>query len=132
MAYQVPKFIEEETKLMGLITFNQLWILLSFAAVLIILFSVLQLWLWFILFAILAPLGLFLAFGKVNDMPVYSFFMPAIRHLWLPKYYLWQKEQSVRAAPEKPSPEPTPETETTIKKTLDSQTIQQLTEIFDK
>lgn len=132
MAYQVPKFIEEETKLMGLITFNQLWILLSFAAVLIILFNLLQLWLWLILFAILAPLGLFLAFGKIYDMPVSSFFMSAIRHLWLPKYYLWQKEQTAAPSPKRPPPEPMPETKTPPKKTLDLKTIQQLTEILDK
>lgn len=131
MAYQVPKFVEEETKLMGLITFNQLWILLSFAAVLIILFNFLQLWLWLILAALLAPLGLFLAFGKVNDMPVSSFFMSAIRHLWLPKYYLWQKDVAT-PAPEKPSPEPMPTIETSAPKVLNQKTLQQLTEILDR
>ena len=132
MSYQVPKFIEEETKLMGLITFNQLWILLSFAGLLIILFALLQFWLWIILFAIITPLGLFITFGKINNQPVYNFFMSAVLHFWLPKHYLWQKEMIV-SEPSRNIPQKiTPTSETSSKKTLDKKTLDQLTNILDK
>ena len=132
MSYQVPKFIEEETKLMGLITFNQLWILLSFAGLLIFLFVLLQFWLWIILFAILVPFGLFITFGRVNNQPIYNFFMSVVLHFWLPKHYLWQKEMTVskvsKNVPQKAASKP----EISSKKTLDNKTLEQLTNILDK
>lgn len=132
MVYQVPKFIEEETKLMGLITFNQLWILLSFVGLLILLFVLLQFWLWIILFTIIVPLGLFITFGKINNLPVYKFFISAILHFWLPKHYLWQKE-TVVSKPLKNIPQKrTSTSETLSKKTLDKKTLEQLTNILDK
>jgi len=132
MAYQVPKFIEEETKLMGLITFNQLWILLSFAFILIILFNLLQLWLWFIVFAVLAPFGLFITFGQIHNQPIYSLFMAAIRHFWLPKYYLWQKERIIEKPFKAPPQKQTTSIEIPSQKTLNKETLQKLTEILDK
>jgi hypothetical protein len=132
MAYQVPKFIEEETKLMGLITFNQLWLLLSFIILIIILFNLLQTWLWFIISVVLVPFGLFVTFGTVYNLPVYSFFMSAIRHFWLPKYYLWQKEKVVSKAPKDKPQKITSSKETSSTKNLDKKTLQKLTEILDK
>jgi MFS family permease len=132
MAYQVPKFIEEETKLMGLITFNQLWILLSFAGLLIILFALLQFWLWIILFAIITPLGLFVTFGKVNNLPVYNFIMSAILHFWLPKHYLWQKEMIAPTSSKNIPQKIISTSETSNKKILDKKTLDQLTNILDK
>lgn len=132
MAHQVPKFIEEETKLMGLITFTQLWILLGFAFILIILFSFLQLWLWFIIFVFLAPLGLFLTFGKIHDQPIHILFIAAIRHFWLPKYYLWQKEQIVKKSYQDSSTQKETLIKTPSQKTLDKETLNELTQILDK
>jgi len=132
MSYQVPKFIEEETKLMGLITFNQLWILLSFAGLLILLFVLLQFWLWIILFAILVPFGLFITFGKVNNQPVYNFFMSAVLHFWLPKHYLWQKEMTISKAPKNVPQKTASKSEISSKKILNKETLEQLTSILDK
>ena len=41
----------------------------------------------FILFTIAATL----AFAKINGLPLYTLIIAAIRHLWLPKYYFWNK-----------------------------------------
>jgi len=38
MYYETPQFIREETKLMGVLTFTQLWILVGFGGILAILF----------------------------------------------------------------------------------------------
>ena len=132
MIYQVPQFIKEETKLMGWITFTQLWILLSFGGLILLLFSVLKLWLWLILLIILAPIGFSLAFGKIHSIPIYTLAIAAVRHFWLPKYYLWKKEKTFSepsySAPQKPKSE----IKIQAKKELDKKTLKQLTDILDK
>lgn len=132
MTYQVPQFIKEETKLMGWITFTQLWILLSFGGLIILLFFILIPWLWIILLIILAPIGFSLTFGKIHSVPIYTLAIAAIRHFWLPKYYLWKKEKtfskSSYSAPKKPKSEIKIEKQ----KELDKKTLKQLTDILDK
>ncbi len=132
MAYQVPQFIKEETKLMGWITFTQLWILLSFGGLILLLFSVLKSWLWLILAIILAPIGFSLAFGKIHSVPIYTLAMAAIRHFWLPKYYLWKKEKTFSKISYSVPQKPKPTVKTQIKKQLDKKTLKQLTDILDK
>ena len=132
MVYQVPQFIKEETKLMGWITFTQLWILLSFGGFILLLFFVLKSWLWLILAIILAPIGFFLAFGKIHSVPIHTLAMAAIRHFWLPKYYLWKKEKTFSKTPYPVSQKPKPAVKTQIKKQLDKKTLKQLTDILNK
>ncbi len=133
MVYQVPQFIKEETKLMGWITFTQLWILLSFGGLIVLLFLVLKVWLWLILAIILAPIGFSLAFGKIHSVPIYTLAMAAIRHFWLPKFYLWKKEKTFSETPYPISQKPAKsEEKIQEKKELDKKTLQQLTDILDK
>ena len=132
MFYETPQFIRQETKLMGIITFNQLWILVGVAGFLAILFFSLNLGLWFIITLILAPLALFLTFGQMNGQPIYKVLPSALRHFWLPKYYFWQKEKVVSRVSERPQ-----ETKQTIikpqpQKTLDKQTIDNLSQFLDQ
>lgn len=132
MIYQVPQFIKEETKLMGWITFTQLWILLCFGGLIVLLFFIFKLWLWMILLMILAPTGALLAFGQINGVPVYTLAIAAIRHFWLPKYYLWKQEKTFTKTPEHVTQKPKPILKTPIKKQLDKKTLKQLTDILDK
>lgn len=132
MIYQVPQFIKEETKLMGWITFTQLWILLSFWGLIALLFFLLELWLWMILLVFLAPISVFLAFGQVHSIPVYTLIISAIRHFWLPNHYIWKKEKFF-LKPSSPSiKKPKITTEASVQKQLDKKTLKQLTEILDK
>ena len=132
MIYQVPQFIKEETKLMGWITFTQLWILLSFGGLILLLFSVLKSWLWLILATILAPIGFSLAFGKIHSVPIYTLAIAAIRHFWLPKYYLWKKEKAFSGTSYSVPQKPKSEIKIQTKKQLDKETLKQLTDILDK
>jgi len=132
MVYEVPQFIKEKTKLMGLVTFTQLWILLSFSGLIILLFLLLEPWLWIILLVILAPIGFLLAFGQLHGVPIYTLVMSAIRHFWLPKYYFWKKEKVFSKIPEFVPTEPKTAIETQVKKQLDKETLKQLTDILDK
>jgi len=132
MFYETPQFIRQEIKLMGIITFNQLWILVGVGGLLVILFSSLNHGLWFIIALIITPLALFLTFGQMNGQPMYKVLPSALRHFWLPKYYFWQKEKIVSRVSERPQ-----ETKQTIiksrpQKTLDKQTIDNLSQFLDQ
>jgi len=128
MAYQVPQFIEEDIKLMGLITFTQLWILLFFIALTFISFLIFA--------AVLLPMGFFLALVKVSGVYAYKLVLSAIRHLWLPKYYLWKKAKT--SAGYFPEEEKTPseikETESvsSLKKNVTTETLNKLSNILDQ
>ena len=132
MVYQVPQFIKEETKLMGWITFTQLGILLSFGGLIVLLFFILVPWLWMILLMVLGPTAVFLAFGKIYSVPIYTLAMAAIRHFWLPKYYLWKKEKTLSKTSGYISQKPKSTVKTQSKKQLDKKTLKQLTDILDK
>ena len=132
MNYEVPQFIRENVKLMGWITFTQLWIVLSFAGLVILLFFALEIWLWIILSMFLAPIGILLAFGQIHGVPIYSLIIAAIRHFWLPKYYLWKKEKTLTKTPYSVSQKPKNKIKIETKKKLDEKTLKQLTDILDK
>jgi len=132
MNYEVPQFIREDIKLMGLITFTQLWILLSFGGLIILFFFILEPWLWMILSMFLAPIGVILAFGQIHGVPIYSLIIAAIRHFWLPKYYLWKKETSQLKSSKPSIKKPEIISKTPTKVRLDKKTLKQLTEILDR
>jgi len=132
MNYEVPQFIRENVKLMGWITFTQLWIILSFAGLVILLFFALEIWLWIILSMFLAPIGILLAFGQIHGVPIYSLIIAAIRHFWLPKYYLWKKEKTLTKTTYSVSQKPKNKIKIETKKKLDEKTLKQLTDILDK
>jgi len=132
MNYEVPQFIRENVKLMGWITFTQLWIVLSFAGLVILLFFALEIWLWIILSMFLAPIGILLAFGQIHGVPIYSLIIAAIRHFWLPKYYLWKKEKTLTKTTYSVSQKPKNKIKIETKKKLDEKTLKQLTDILDK
>lgn len=132
MFYETPQFIKQETKLMGIITFNQLWILVGLGGFLVILFFTLNLGLWLIAALILGPIGIFLTFGQMNGQPMYKVLPSALRHFWLPKYYFWQKEKPIVSLPShSQETKPTVVTKTTTKK-LDQQTLENLSQFLDQ
>jgi len=132
MFYETPQFVKQEVKLMGVITFNQLWLLVGILGFLAILYFALNFWLWLILALILGPLAFILTFGQMNGLPMYKVFPAAIRHFWLPKYYFWKKEQII-PGPKETTPE---QTKTLLKpkiqKQLDKQTLENLSQFLDQ
>jgi hypothetical protein len=132
MFYETPQFVKQEVKLMGIITFNQLWLLVGILGFLAILYFALNLWFWTILALILGPLALILTFGQMNGLPMYRVIPAAILHFWLPKYYFWKKEQ-ITTEPKETSQQ---QTKTAIKpkiqKQLDKQTLENLSQFLDQ
>jgi membrane protein implicated in regulation of membrane protease activity len=134
MLYETPQFIRQEVKLMGIITFNQLWLMVGVLGFLAILFFTLNnMVLWFIIFIILAPSSLYVTFGQMNGQPMYKVFPSAIRHLWLPKYYFWKKQQTSISESNRADLE---HKQTIIKpsvhKELDEQTLNNLSQFLDQ
>jgi len=137
MVYQVPQFIEEDVKLMGLITFTQLWILLFFIGITFIFFLIFPFWLAIIFAIIFLSSGFLVALGKVNGVPVYKLVLAAIRHFWLPKYYLWKKARTTSSyfpLQEKVSAKiaETPKGSPPFKKNLTPETLKKLTNLLDQ
>ena len=137
MIYQVPQFINKEVKIMGVITFTQLWLLLFAIGFIAFLFFVLPHWLFIILALFLAPAGALISLGKTNGIPLYKVILAAIRHFWLPKYYLWKKNRtSAMVSPKNLKDESNPSL--TVKqnnpnqKKLSSETLEKLTNTLDQ
>ncbi|HOK34561.1 MAG TPA: PrgI family protein [Candidatus Paceibacterota bacterium] len=132
MPVPVPQFIKEETKIMGILTFAQLTIICVGGGIIIGLFFVLEPTFWVIIAVIGLPLTLLLAFGQIEGMPMYQIFPYLLRHLWVPKEYLWSKEKTVfqkeAITPKKITPEEKPE----IKKEITEEAIEKIAQYLDQ
>lgn len=135
MFYETPQFVRQEVKLMGVITFNQLWLLVGFAGFLVILYFSLNFILFLMIAIFLAPLGLILTFGQMNGQPMYKIIPAALRHFWLPKYYFWQKTNPLLTQSHQQE-NTNQQTKTIIKpqvqKHLDRQTLDNLSQFLDQ
>lgn len=132
MFYETPQFVKQEVKLMGIITFNQLWLLVGILGFLAILYFTLNLWLWTFLALILGPLSLILTFGQMNGLPMYKVVPAAILHFWLPKYYFWKKEQITTESKEATQQQTKTAIKSQIQKQLDKQTLENLSQFLDQ
>lgn len=132
MFYETPQFIKQEVKLMGVITFTQLWILVGIFGFLAILYFILIFWLWLIIALILGTLAFILAFGQIDGIPVYKVVPAILRHFWLPKYYFWKKEQIINIPKETNTLETVKTSTVQIKKQLDKQTLENLSQFLDQ
>ena len=134
MPIPVPQFIKEETKIMGLVTLTQLSILTAGGGFLIFLYFVLTFQLWAILALIGFPLILVITFGQVEGIPFFKILPYVIRHIWIPKSYLWYKEKiGFSPASEKEIPETAKGQKTPPKKKeLDLRILEEISQYLDK
>jgi len=92
MDYQIPQFVDEETKFVWILTLTQFWFILGAGALsLFVWLLVSSVFLKMLLIFIFFTIALTLALAKINGLPLYTLIIAAIRHLWLPKYYFWNK-----------------------------------------
>jgi hypothetical protein len=110
MRYEVPQFIEEETKIIGPLSIRQFFIFLGGLVVSFIFFFMFELWLWLLLTVLLFAALSILSFAKVNGRPMSALVLHAARYLWSPRLYLWQKaglkpEEFFKEEKEKPKSE---------------------------
>lgn len=86
--YQVPQFIEEESKLVGPFSFTQIFILVGAGAIALIVYNIFPKIIGVPIVAIIAFATFLIVFTRANDMPLYKMIIPMVKHLILPKQYL--------------------------------------------
>ncbi len=100
MQFQIPQFIEVESKIVGPLALKQFLYIGIAAAFSFILYFILELWLWLFITAILGGISLALAFGKYNGQPLPKILWMAISFFWKPRFYIWQREKKYISVPE--------------------------------
>lgn len=93
MRFQVPQFIEVESKIFGPLTLKQFMYLAGGGGAIFLLYVLLPLWLT-IIFAI--PVAIFvvaLAFFTYNDRPFIKMVESALNYAMSAKFYIWKKEE---------------------------------------
>lgn len=99
MRFQLPQFIETETKLVGPLTLRQFLWVAGGAAILFLLFSTLGLTFTFFVAGLpIAAIFTALAFLKIEGMPLINYVAYALSYLLNPKRYIFRKaeEDSLR------------------------------------
>ncbi|OGZ62110.1 MAG: hypothetical protein A2932_00525 [Candidatus Spechtbacteria bacterium RIFCSPLOWO2_01_FULL_46_10] len=92
--YEVPQFIERETKLLGPLTFRQTIILAVIIMILFGLFFFINTLLFVIVAAIMGGIGAALVFIQINGRPFSGFLAAYLGYFWNPKFYSWRKQSS--------------------------------------
>lgn len=93
MRFQVPQFIEIESKIFGPLTFKQFIYLAGGAGVIFLIYITLP---FFLAVMFIVPVGAFaiaLSFYKVNNRPFIKVTENAFRYFIAPKIYVWKKEK---------------------------------------
>lgn len=94
MRFQVPQFIEIESKIFGPLTFKQFIYLAGGAGVIFLLYITLP---FFIAVMFIVPVSAFaiaLSFYKVHNRPFIKVTENAFRYFTAPKIYVWRKEKT--------------------------------------
>ncbi len=93
MRFQVPQFIEIESKIFGPLTFKQFIYLAGGAGISFLIYVSLP---FFIAVMFIVPVAAFviaLSFYKVNNRPFIKITESALRYFTAPKIYIWKKEK---------------------------------------
>ncbi len=95
MKFQVPQFIETETKIIGPFTLKQFLFLAVGAVLIFILQFFLSLTVLIIAGALIAMLSIALAFYKVDGIPLHKYILMALSFLSGTKRYQFRKNEDV-------------------------------------
>jgi len=93
MEYQVPQFIEVESKIVGPLTLRQFIYVAGAGGLCVIFFSYLHIALALILSALVIIFAAMLAFYKVNNKPFISMLEAGFNYYTGSKFFLWKHEE---------------------------------------
>lgn len=94
MRFQLPQFIETETKLVGPLTLKQFLWVAGGVSILFLMFMTLQVSFLFFLIGIpVAALFLALAFLKIEGIPLINYIAYLLSYLLNPKRYIFRKDE---------------------------------------
>ena len=109
--YQVPQFIETESKIVGPLTLKQFIYVAVAALISFFAFFLMKTFAWLVVTALLGTIAVSLAFVKYNGRPLTTILKSVLSYAWQPKLYLWQKAQPTMTIPKIPEIKmPGPET----------------------
>lgn len=97
MQFQVPQFIETESKIVGPLTLKQFLYIAAAFLFCFFMFFILKTFAWVVLTVIVGIITFALAFIRVNGRPLTVILKSAIGYLWQPKTYVWEKRQATGA-----------------------------------
>ena len=89
--FQVPQFIEHESKLVGPFTLKQTALFGGGGALLFVLWFMLEKWLFFLLAFPILLIFILIGFMKVNGRPLLDFVGSFFNFFISPQLYIWQK-----------------------------------------
>ena len=89
--FEVPQFIELESKIVGPLTLRQFAFIAAPALVSFFLFFALNTVIWVMLTVILVVAGAAFAFIKINSRPLYALAFLSVKFFWQPKMFLWKR-----------------------------------------
>lgn len=94
MQFAVPQFTDVEDKLIGPLTLKQFLFLLATGGIILFFYSLLNLSVFFFLFAIpVALIGLGVAFGKFNGRPLYGYLGAFVGFVSRPQARIFKREE---------------------------------------
>jgi hypothetical protein len=96
MQFQIPQFIETESKIVGPLSLKQFFFIAAGGGIIFILFFFLATWLWIIMAFLIGSASVALAFIKYNGRPLYQVAWTAVGFFWKPRMYLWQRQPKER------------------------------------
>lgn len=108
MRYQVPQFIEIESKIFGPLTLKQFIYLAGGAGIIFLLYVVLPVWLVFFLGLPVAGFVLALAFYKVYNQPFIKIVENGLKHFSSSRLYIWKRTQPNVVLKQKKEKQPPP------------------------
>ncbi len=89
--FEVPQFIDLESKVVGPLTLKQFAFIAAPALVCFFLFFTLTTFLWVLVVVVFMSVGLAFAFIKINGRPLYVLAFLAVQYFWKPKLFLWRR-----------------------------------------
>jgi len=99
MQYQVPQFIDRETRLLGPLTVRQTLLFGGIAAILFVLYFLLAPFILMLISVLLLSMGTVVAFVRINGRPLSTFLFSFLGYFISPKLYLWKKRGDSAKAP---------------------------------
>mgnify|MGYP003736418123 CR=1 FL=1 len=129
--YQVPQFIEDESRLIGPFTLTQIGILVIGCGSAFIFYKLFKSFIGIPLAVIILFLTGMLTFSQMNNMPLYKMIVPILKHFILPKSYQWSQPRFVKNLSQI-NTQKVLDSDTPNKSTHNFKKIDDLTKILDK
>lgn len=131
--YQVPQFIEDESRLVGPFSFVQIFILVGGCGLALIFYRLLKGFIGIPLAVITLFFTALLTFARINEMPLYKMIIPMIKHFILPKSYQWSQPKTPNTTYNPDNKKISKSFNFNVKNTVKSnEEVDELTKILDK